>query len=246
MSFQVWGVFRGTFGPLLNIGRKTDNVPAANSFLSDEAVTQQKYEELWKDYNNLKATFEKFHEDYDKLAMIRSQLPRSFGAMVLAQVIGTMGDNRHELVINKGRDDGVKDGQYVLSAAKNSVVGVVQDVTERHAILRVITNRNQSIEIRILNEPKKRNIPGQMFGNGKSACHIQLIEKERQVEVGDAVFAAAQPGRLNVPVVVGIVVRVEPDDQYPLLWDITVQPAEDTAHLNEVAVIIGDDFTQED
>ncbi|MBL7214569.1 MAG: rod shape-determining protein MreC [Phycisphaerae bacterium] len=239
---KVWDVFRKTFDPVLKIGRNINDEYPPMPLNPDEAVTGEQYKELWKDYNNLKATLRELHNDYDKLASIRSQIPHPYGGLVIAQVIGTLSSYRHDVVINKGSSDGIKTGQYVLSAKKNSVVGVVLESSDRYAKVRVLTDSKQSIEIRIVNEAKERDIPGLMFGNGKSACKIKMIEWEKKVEVGDVVFAAAKPGYLNVPVVIGEVADVVRDDKHPLLWDITVQPAEDMTRLDDVAVIVIEDF----
>lgn len=240
ISSKVWDVFRNTFNPVLQIGRNSNSGHLPLN--PDEVVTRDQYTELWKDNNNLKATLRELHDDYAKLAGIRSKLPESYGALVIAKVIGTLSSYRHDVAINKGIDDGIEPGQYVLSAKKNSVVGIVLKSAERNAQVRVLTDSKQGIEVRIVNEAKQRDISGLMFGNGKSACKISMITRERRVEVGDVVYAAAKAGYLNVPMVIGEVSEVVPDDEHPLLWDITVQPAEDMSRLNEVAVIVLKDF----
>lgn len=242
VTSKVWDVFRNTFNPVLQIGRNINNDNPQLPLNPEAAVTPDQYTELWKDYYNLKATLRELHEDYDKLAGIRSQLPQSYGALVIAQVIGTLSSYGHDVVINKGLNDGLEPGQYVLSAKKNSVIGIILETSERYAKVRVLTDSKQGVEIRIVNESKSRDIPGLMFGNGKAACKIGMIKRERQVEVGDVVYAAARPGYLNVPVVIGEVSEVVPDEEHPLLWDITVQPAEDMTQLTDVAVIVLKDF----
>ena len=239
---RVWDLFRSAFNPVLRIGRPVQDDYPPTPLNPDDAVGQEQYRQLWKDYNNLKATLRTLHSDYERLASIRSQLPRAYGAVVMARVIGPLSSYRHEIVINKGRNDGVRQGQYVLSADKNCIVGVISECSEGNAILRVLTDSKLSLEVRIVNEEQERDIQGLMFGNGKSACKIKMIEREKKIDVGDVVFADAKPGYLNVPMVVGEVSAVEPDDEHPLLWDITVQPAQDMTRLDDVAVIVIEDF----
>ena len=242
ITLSAWDVFRNTFNPILKIGRNINDTSRPLPLNPDEAQTSQQYKELWKDYNNLKATLRELHADYNKLASVRSQLPRSYGGLVLAQVIGTLSSYRHDVVIDKGSGDGIRKGQYVLSGKKNCIIGVILKSSERNAEMRLLTDSKQSIEIRIVNEAEGRDVPGLMIGNGKSACKIQMIEQEKRVKVGDVVFASSRPGYLNVPVVIGEVIDVQPDEQNPLLSDITVQPAEDMTRLDDVAVIIIEDF----
>jgi rod shape-determining protein MreC len=242
VSSKVWDVFRNVFNPILQIERPVHDGNPQRSLKPGEAVTRQQYTELWKDHNNLKATLRELHDDYNRLAAIRTQLPASYGGLVTAKVVGTLSSYRHVVVINKGLNDRIAPGQYVLSAKKNSVIGVVHEATERNAKIRLLTDSNQGIEIRIVNDSKNRDIPGHMFGNGKSAGKIQMIPRERRVEEGDVVFASALPGVLNVPVVIGWISEAVPDEEHPLLWNITVEPAEDMTQLDEVAVIILDEF----
>ncbi len=239
ITSAVWDVFRSTFNPLLKIGQHIGDGAPLNP---DQAVTQEKYQQLWKDYHNLKATVRKLHEDYIQLSGVRAQLPQAYGGVVLADVIGTLSSYRHDVVLNKGSNDGVKQGQYVLSSAKNCIVGVILESSERYAKMRVLTDSKQTIEIRIVNEARGRDIPGLMVGNGKTACKIKMITREKRVETGDVVFAAARPGYLTIPVVVGEVSEINPDDEEPLLWDITVQPAADMTRLSDVAIIVIQDF----
>lgn len=242
ISSKVWDAFRHTFNPILQIDQNIREEGLSRPLNPDQTVTDQQYTELWKDHNNLKATLRELHEEYNKLAGIRSQLPQAYGALVPADVVGTLSGLQHVLVINKGLEDGIQTGQYVLSAKKNCVVGVVLETAERNAKVRVLTDSNQGIEVRIVNEAKGRDISGLMFGNDKSACKIGMIKQERKIEAGDVVYASAVPGCLNVPVVIGEISQVVRDEAVPLLWDITVEPAEDMTRLEEVAVIVINEF----
>ena len=150
MTSRVWDVFRITFNPLLKIGRNTGLAGPSMPDDPDQTITQEKYHELWKDYNNLKVTLEKFKEDYEKLSQVRSNIPRQYSGLVLAQVIGTNTSRTHEVIIDKGGNDKIKVGQYVLSNRKNSIIGVIRKTSELHASVRMLTDTDQTIEILIL------------------------------------------------------------------------------------------------
>ena len=242
ITAKVWDAFRTTFNPFLKIGRNINSAPSSVSLDPDEAVTLDKYQELWKDYHNLKETLDKFHEEYDQLAMVRSNLPRPYSGLVVAQVIGTLRNYRQEVIINKGSDDEIKTGQYVLSGKKNSIVGVVHQTWQHSAKVRLLTDSNQTMEILIRRNRNSQDILWIMSGDGKNNCKICNLEREKKVDVGDVIFAATRPGYLNVPIVIGEVITVEPDEDHPLLLDVTVQPVEDMARLSDVAVIVIEDF----
>jgi len=245
MTSRVWDVFRVTFNPLLKIGLNTGLAGPSMPDDPDQTITQEKYHELWKDYNNLKVTLEKFKEDYEKLSQVRSNIPRQYSGLVLAQVIGTNTSRTHEVIIDKGGNDKIKVGQYVLSNRKNSIIGVIRKTSELHASVRMLTDTDQTIEILIRRNRNPQDLLWMMSGDGKTNCKISNLEKEERVDVGDVVFAAVRPGYLNIPIVIGEVSAVEPDEVHPLLWDITVQPVEDTAQLRDVAVIITEDFQKD-
>ena len=70
------------------------------------------------------------------------------------------------------------------------------------------------------------------------SCKIPLIDHEHDVRVADTVYAAGRAGFLGVPVIVGEVSEVKPDETKPLLWDITVKPVDEFSAITDAAVIV--------
>ena len=231
-------LFARLFGPLLSIGRSFPEFCAAMPHPDDQYVLREEHNKLWKNYKNLHAQLLRLQEDYQTLARVRSGLPRFFGGLTMAEVVGAGGGLTQELLINKGAADGVRVGQYVLSPEQNSIVGVIRDTAERMARVRLLTDANQSIEVRIRRDGTAMDIGALMIGDGKRGCRVSLIEREKDVRVGDAVYAAARTGVLETPMIIGQVSEVVPDEDSPLLWKISVQPAENAAALKTLAVIV--------
>ncbi len=208
----------------------------------EDVVSGSKYRQLWKDYKNLYAQRMALHEEYERLANIRSALPQlSAEGLVMAKITGTGSNYSRELIINKGSDAFVRSGQFVLSEQKDALVGVVSEVSETAAKIRLITDTMQTLEIHIRRDGTDTDISATMFGNGTNTCSISMIDRQQDIREGDTVYAAAVPDKLSIPLVVGEITRVRTDDQHPLLWKITVQPAEDMSRLNNVAVIVADE-----
>jgi rod shape-determining protein MreC len=159
----------------------------------------------------------------------------------MASVTTYVGNYNQEVVINKGQNDLIRIGQYVLSESQDALIGVVSGVSETAAKVRLITDTMQSVEVRIRRDGTTEDIGAMMIGNGTGGCKISMIDQQQDIREGDTVYASEAPNKIDVPVVVGEVVRVQPDEQHPLLWDITVMPAEDMTRLNDVAVIIADE-----
>lgn len=232
--------FLDLFNPVLKIGRDVQMDVIRLRPGQEQAVSQQDYERLWKVYKNLHAQLLELHQDYEKLANIRSSLPPFFSGMVLAHVTSAPSGFTHEIVLNKGSNSYIRADQYVMSGERNSIIGVVRETADQMARVRLLTDSNQSIEVRIRREGTEKDIGAMMFGTGKTLCKINMIEREQDIQIGDTVYAAPVPGKLDIPIVVGEVTEVRPDDLHPLLWDITVEPVEDMGRLDSVAVIVPD------
>ena len=230
--------FTETFQPLLGIGRHFTLENAAMPGLDEQFVSRDEHNTLWKNYNNLRAQLLKLQEQTEMLSRIRSDLPRFYSGLVPADVTGTGAGLTHELLINRGASDAVRAGQYVMSPGHNSIIGVVRETSDQMARVRLLTDANQSIEIRIRRGGTDLDIGALMFGNGKRGGTVSMVEREKDVRVGDAVYAAARSGLLDIAMIIGEVSDVQADEESPLLWKIAVQPADNAFALTTVAVIV--------
>lgn len=237
LTQRVNFLFAETFDPLLRLGRRFPEnalMPSPH----DQFVSRQEHNTLWKNYKNLHAQLTKLQEEYNTIARIRSSLPRFYSGLVAADIAGLTMGLKHEILINKGTNDGVRNGCYVMSPDHNSIIGVVRETSDSMSRVRLLTDANQQIEVRIRRDGTTVDIPAMMTGNGKDGCIISLVEREKDVRPGDAVYAAPRPGLLDTPVIIGQVTSVMPDEESPLLWKIFVQPTEIPATLKTVAVVV--------
>ena len=230
-------LFVRTFNPLLNIGRDTVSRSERFKPLEKNSVPRSEYDRLQTDYWNLHADYLTLHQRYEKLARFRAPLPDPGPALVLADVTSTNATAlQHEFIINRGRDDGLKEGQYVL--AEHSVIGAISETDRATARVRLVTDTKHKIEVRIWRVGAKKQIGTQMVGSGSNSCKIRLLSREYKVQTGDTVYAAARPGFLDTPRVIGQVTEVKSNEKNPLLLDITVQPIQNLDKLATVAVIV--------
>ncbi|HIJ67136.1 MAG TPA: rod shape-determining protein MreC [Planctomycetes bacterium] len=230
-------LFARVFNPVLSIGRSTD--PEIFKPASSDFVPRAEYNRLQAAYDNVRAALITEHERYEKLAGIKSALPRPGPKLVLAEVMNTsIGGLRRELIINKGDVDGLRPGQYVLGG--NGIIGTVSETSEATARVRLVTDASHKIKVAIWQSDKKRYIYARMDGNGSDSAKIPFISREYKIGTGDTVYAAAVAGFLESPIVIGRITQVEADEKEPLLWDITVEPAQNAELLKRVAVIVAD------
>lgn len=239
--------FYDIFNPLLRIGRNVQMDVLRLNTGSDNIIDPKEHIRLLKSYKNLHAQSLALHDEYERLSRIRIGLPTLELGIVPARITGTVSNYSHEVFINKGSVANIRPGQYVLSENSDSLVGVVSEVSEMAARVRLITDAKQNLEVRIQRDGTNMDIGAMMFGDGQNACKIPMLDREQDIHEGDSVFAAMIPGKLDAPLIIGEIIEVTADDMHPLLWDITVMPAESMGQLNKITVVVGDEMllTQE-
>jgi rod shape-determining protein MreC len=217
--------------------------------LAADAVSRSRYIRL---QNHLANTIELLNGERQKVQKLSALRDRPIwrGAnFVLADVITTSRNNGHSrLVINRGKSDGLAEGQFVLG--DHSIVGTISALDLRTAEVRVVTDAASRITVKIVEGSNLAMYPQSylpsdvegppliMEGNGSHRAKIQLLPTKHKIKVGDVVYAQKKPGFLDTPMIVGTVGQCGRDSENPLLWDITVEPACRIAGLKDVAVIV--------
>lgn len=232
--------FLGVFRPVLNIGLPGFSRIFRPSPSTEEFVSRSEHDELWKAYNNTHGQLLQMQQEYEKLALVRGGLPKPGPGLVLARItIPAISSFAHEVIINKGADDGLEVGQLVLCRSQSSVIGSVSEVRDGAATVQLLTDSRHTLMVAVSRDGKQEPmINRQMRGDGKDACKIPMVSREYDLRVGDTVSASPERGILDTPIVVGEVAAVEHDQDQPLLWDITVRPIFDREALTEVVVIV--------
>ena len=183
---------------------------------------------------NLEEQLRQKHLEVIELSRLRGRFPALENAgLLMADVYrATINGTRSELTINRGENDGLAKGQFVLG--DNSIIGTVSDVSPRTARVKLFTDPSSKIAVRIGN----LNIDRLMQGCGKDLAKIEHLLTKHKVRVGDKVLAQKKPGILDASMIIGIVSNCKRDDRSPSLWDITVKPVCDIERLNTITVII--------
>jgi len=216
----------------LSVGRNI-SLAAHTQQPRTDFVNRRQYNQLLNHLANLEEELRQKHQKLEKLSGLRNRFALEGAGFVIADVItATIDAQRCELIINRGKDDGLDKGQFVL--ADNSIIGTISDVDSRTAKVKLFTDPTSKIEIKIA----ELNIERIMQGNGNNSAKPKLIPTDKKVKIGDIVYARKKPGFLDVPRVIGRVAQCKEDDQSPFLWDITVRPVCDIDRLNDVAVVI--------
>ncbi len=220
--------------PILNAGLRTLST-AAISQSSSGYVNRRLYVQLENHAANLRAELDDTHKKLETLARLRDRFAFETAAFVVADIITLSIDaGRQELIINRGRAEGVNKGQYVLG--ENSVIGTISDVSTGTAKVILVTDTTSRLPVKIA--ASDVYIRWKMQGNGKGGTSIRMLPQKHKIKKDDIVYADKKPGFLDTPVIVGQIKSYRPDEENPLLWDITVKPVCDIENLSSVAVIV--------
>ncbi len=199
------------------------------------AAKEARIRKLQNHLANREAQLTEAHRRIDELAQLRTVPEWQRMRFQPAGVISNPGQDQTELMIDRGREDGLAVGQYVLGDL--SVIGVVSDVMDQTARVKLITDPASKVPVRI----EEMDAHGLMLGRGAGAAEIPGVadqEMKRQPKAGDRVYAVRVPGFPSVPIIAGQVVSARPDADSPLLWNVTIRPVCDIPNLTTVAVII--------
>ena len=181
---------------------------------------------------NLQAQLDEAHHQNELLSGLRAVDELKRMRFTLAGIINDPSQAQNTLLINRGQEDGVIAGQFVLGDI--SVIGVVSAVSAQTARIKLITDPTSRIAVRIGEIGNRGLMEGRRPGE---AVISQLFAKE-QPKVGDPVYALKTPGFPGVPIVTAEVVDSRRDPDNPMLWEVSVRPVCDIANLRDVAVVL--------
>lgn len=193
--------------------------------------TENEYENF---IENLKEENKQLQQKIQQLSGLRNRFPLLEGAKLQSADVGPIwiNDGRAEMKINRGKNDGLALKQYVM--ADNSIIGTISKLSSRTAYVKLFTDPNSKIKVRI----GELEVPKIMQGIGNFSAKVLLVPTTYDVNVGDNVIACKEPGTLDVPLIIGKVAQRKENDKNPIVWDITVQPACEIADIESVSVLI--------
>jgi rod shape-determining protein MreC len=215
----------------LSVGR---NIPLSTGTEVSLQNEQARKEAQYQNYIiNLEEELRQKNRELEQVTGMRSRLRGLEGAQIMpADIItASVEGKRCELIINRGSEDGLTKGLYVIG--DNSVIGTVTELAGRTAKVRLFTDSSSIVQVKIAG----LDINMLMQGEGANRAKIKLVPIKHKIKAGDAVLACKKPGLLDAQMIAGVVAQCKRDNKTPGLWDITVRPVCDTAKLNTVAVI---------
>lgn len=223
----------------LTLASRTATPPVQDISRKDHKALLTAYGQTRNELANLQAQLQEAHRTIEGLTKLRDRPGWENVPLRPATIIAPADQAHNELIINRGQQDDVAVGQFVISPDDHAITGTISDVSPKGAKVRLITDPASKIAVTIAD----LNVSGLMEGRGNNTARIPLISTKHKVKKGDPVYARKQPG-LDTPVITARVTECKPDADSPLLWDIKVQPVCDVANLSEIAVVISAQLPQ--
>jgi cell shape-determining protein MreC len=213
----------------LTISRNISLSARTRQQLGDEDVVNRvEYEQLQNHLANVIQQRDDAQQIVQKLSKMRNIPAWERMGFVFADVTTvSINEQRSELYINRGHDDDLIKGHFVL--ADNSIIGTIFDVDARTARIKLFTDPTSNIAVKI------GNATWLMKGLGENLAKISM--SKHKINVGNEIIAAKKPGFLDIPMIIGQVVQCKRNAE-PLLWDILVKPVCDIEKLTNVVVIV--------
>ena len=220
------------FGFCFNIGANPPGYSAVDYRDGSQFVDRGTHNKLWIAYVNLQEDFAREHAQLEKLAGLRIDLPSPGTNLVPGQVTGR---RKNEIIINRGSSDALAKGQYVLGY--NSIIGTVDEISSDLSTVKLITSPASEIPVRIAMDEDDIYINSTMAGAGMNKGRIK-VKRTFNVKKGYRVYAAQRTGFLETPRIIGRISRCVIDEDNPVVWDITVEPACDLNNITDVTVVV--------
>ena len=189
--------------------------------------------------NHLEVLRQEKNREIERLTHLRTLPDEAHLGFILSDVVIPL--KKDQLRINRGKRDGVRLDQFVLS--ENAVIGTISEINTHMARVLLFSDEKSRIPAFITSEKTL----GTLVGKGNGVIKIVNVRRTQNVKIGDVIYTPKQPGLLETPFQVGTVSDIKADSQEPLLWDISVTMASDPGQAATVDVItsgsLDDDLT---
>lgn len=176
-----------------------DNIKMINKLLEENKNLKNENENLQTKLDELKEVNHENEILKEELGFIKENKEEG---IIPAQIIGRSPTGfSQNLKINKGRKDGVKKGETVVS--HGYLIGTVSEVTENFCEVFLITNANSLIPV-ILQESRGTGL----LKGGLRGLMMQEIPLDNKTKVGEVILTSGLGGDLPAGVPVGSVEKI--------------------------------------
>jgi rod shape-determining protein MreC len=136
--------------------------------------------------------------------------------LLMAAMMGL--DGADLISIDKGSEDGVKEGMSVVNQ-QNVLFGKVFKVYKNFSQVMLISNKDSVINVKILQPPlpngPEKEVYGVVKGNGGLDAHLDFVPIDDTINNGDVMLSSALEGSFPKDLLIGSITEVIKNDQSP-------------------------------
>ncbi len=207
-------------------------------FLWKPAVSQIDYLKLQEERNQLavkNVELQILEQENQELRKALNFFKENQYQFLVANIIGRDPLNSNYFILNRGEEDGIKNGLPVTSP-EGILVGKIIKVEKNISMMLIPTDTNFETAGSIL-EKSKKNTSGLVRGEKGLGIKMEFIPQGEEVEKNDIVITAGL--EINMPrgLIVGKVSEVKKEEK-DIFGEATITPMLSFEDLNIVAVII--------
>ncbi|MBQ4242817.1 MAG: rod shape-determining protein MreC [Lachnospiraceae bacterium] len=215
------------------IGTRAENMRQVRDVLSENSALRAQIDELSQENDQL-------IEDRFELIELRDlfELNEEYKGYdkIGARIIGKDPGNWYSVfVIDKGKNDGIKDGMNVIAGA--GLVGIVTKTGDTWAQVRSIIDDDSNVSGRMLNTSDNLIVYGSLESMENGTIEFgQLSDPDDEVNVGDKIVTSNISDRYLPGIAIGFISSIKKDPNN-LTKSGTLTPSVDFEHIDVVLVI---------
>lgn len=185
-----------------NFGRK---ISEFFSFYSNLSELKKRLKELEIENKKLRAEIEELRGLKEENEILKKglKLKEEKFEVLPAKVLGKDID-QDMILIDRGREDGVFEGQVVISAEK-ILIGKVSKVYKNFSKVSLISSKDFTLNVKI----SSKKIEGLAKGIGGLNLILTLLPKEEKIEKGEKVVSSDLGGQFPPEILIGEVEKVD-------------------------------------
>ncbi|NVN90335.1 MAG: rod shape-determining protein MreC [Desulfuromonadales bacterium] len=228
--------FLGVFSPLMKPAAKTSTFFADiwNGYVNLVSVRQDNLRMI-KQIKELNARVVADQEallENQRLTRLLEMKKTVAVSSLSASVVGEdMSSWFRTLIIDRGSSSGLREGMAVM--ASDGIVGQIIKVSPENSRVLLLTDHSSGIAATI----QRSRARGVVKGKGEGVCSLEFTTREEDVKVGDQVVASGIGGVFLKGTRIGEVTMVK-RGEYGIFQTVTIRPSVNTAHLEEVLVVL--------
>jgi len=215
------------------IGTRAENMRQVRDVLSENSALRAQIDELSQENDQL-------IEDRFELIELRDlfELNEEYKGYdkIGARIIGKDPGNWYSVfVIDKGKNDGIKEGMNVIAGA--GLVGIVTKTGDTWAQVRSIIDDDSNVSGRMLNTSDNLIVYGSLESMENGTIEFgQLSDPDDEVNVGDKIVTSNISDRYLPGIAIGFISSIKKDPNN-LTKSGTLTPSVDFEHIDVVLVI---------